>query len=260
MSYKLKFVIGLFFKSLILSLVFFGNAAMAKQFSVLLFTKTNGWHHESILDGVTAMRKLAARHHFHLDWQEDPSHFNSDNLTKFDVIVFLNTTGDLFNNQQKQAIQSFVRAGKGFVGIHSASDTEHNWPWYGQLIGHRFVIHPQIQTAKLSVYQHNFPGLEWLPKSFYFTDEWYEFTPALSSNLQYLLTIDENSYDISAKWGTLEAQGMGDLHPISWYQNFDGGRSFYTGLGHLPEVYQQQAFLDHLYGGIYWAATGKGLE
>ncbi|MER2490843.1 ThuA domain-containing protein [Catenovulum sediminis] len=232
---------------------------MAKQFKALVFTKTNGWHHESILDGVQAMRRLAERHHFDMEWHEDPSRLNAENLKQFDVIVFLSTTGDIFNAEQKRAIEAFIQSGKGFVGIHSASDTEHNWQWYTKLVGHTFYIHPEIQTARLKVENKFFPGLEHLPEQFLWTDEYYEFSEGLNENLNYILTVDENSYSTDAQWGELSAKGMGDFHPIAWYQQYDGGRSFYTALGHMPAAYQQEIFLNHLYGGVYWAATGKGM-
>jgi type 1 glutamine amidotransferase len=127
------------------------QAALAEQFNVLIFSKTAGWHHKSINQAVTALETMAENHHFTVDWQEDASLINSKNLAKFDVILFLQTTGDILNDEQQKAMQEFIQAGKGFVGIHSASDTEYEWPWYGKLVGRQFHIHPQIQTARLSV-------------------------------------------------------------------------------------------------------------
>ena len=230
-----------------------------KQFTALLFTKTNGWHHESINEGVDAIRAMADRQFFDLEWQEDPKLFNDKNLERFDVIIFLNTTGDILNEEQQQAFEKFIRAGKGFVGIHSASDTEYDWPWYTQLVGRMFHIHPAIQTARLHVTDRNFPGLERMPDTFLWTDEWYEFDADKTTGLKTLLTVDESTYNPNVQWGDKIGKGMGKVHPVSWYHDFDGGRSFYTALGHLPAKYSDPSFLDHLYGGIYWAATGKGM-
>ncbi|MCL1065660.1 ThuA domain-containing protein [Shewanella olleyana] len=231
----------------------------AKQFKVLLFTKTAGWHHQSILEGVNAVKVLAEKHHFDYEWHEDAKQFNSKNLDRFDAIIFLNTTGDVLNDEQQKAMKLFIQSGKGFVGVHSASDTEYQWPWYTQLVGRMFVIHPAIQTAKINVVQADFPGSSLLPSSFLWTDEYYHFSEPLSENLKYILTVDESTYKPAAQWGDVRVSGMGDFHPIAWYQEIDGGRSFYTALGHLPATYQDPLFLQHLFGGIYWAATGKGV-
>jgi uncharacterized protein len=229
------------------------------QFKVLLFTKTDGFHHESIQEGVTGMRQLAARHNFSVDWQENASVFTDKGLEKYACIVFLNTTGNILNDEQQGAMERFIKAGKGFVGVHSATDTEYDWPWYNNLVGMMFKIHPLQQTAYLNVVSNDFPGMERFPKKLLWTDEWYDFKEILAKDLTYLVKIDEKTYNPYAKWGTTESKGMGDFHPISWYHNYDGGRAFYTALGHIGLVYSDQTFLDHLYGGIYWAATGKGL-
>nr|WP_136251207.1 ThuA domain-containing protein [Ningiella ruwaisensis] len=235
--------------------------ASAQQFNVLLFTKTAGWHHSSIHDGVTAMRKLAARHDFAMQWEENADRVITDDyLKQFDAVVFINTTGDIFNDEQQKVFERFIQGGKGFVGVHAASDTEYDWPWYGKLVGHYFEIHPANQTAVLVKQDNNFPGMKGFDERHLFTDEFYGFLPANVEGLNYLLTIDESTYDPSADWGAKKTQGMGEFHPIAWYHEFDGGRSFYTGLGHIPGVYEDDVFLQHLYGGIYWAATGKGIE
>lgn len=235
------------------------SSASDRQFRVLLFTKTVEWHHKSQIEGVSAMRELAEKHYFDLDWHEDASHFSDDSLAQYDAVVFLSTTGDVLNEQQQASLKRFVQSGKGFVGIHSASDTEKNWPWYTRLIGRTFKIHPLIQTAKLTVLQRNFPGLERMPDNLLWTDEWYDFGPEHVEGLKYLLTVDESTYDTKSDWGAMKGDGMGGFHPVAWYHEFDGGRSFYTALGHLPAVYKNELFLDHVYGGVYWAATGKAI-
>lgn len=241
--------------------MFLFNGFAQKQFKALLFTKTAGYHHESINEGVDAMKKLAERHNFELHWNENAEQcFQDDFLKDFQVIIFLNTTEDILNDQQESVFKKFIQSGKGFVGIHSASDTEYEWPWYNQLVGRMFLIHPAQQTAMIDVEDANFPGMEIFPNRFMWTDEWYEFTKEeYSKDLKVLLAIDEASYKPYAKWGPKEGKGMG-YHPISWYQEFDGGRSFYTGLGHIAEVYSDPWFLHHVYGGIYWAATGNGIK
>lgn len=244
----------------VLFICFVASSVHAQQFRALLFTKTAGWHHPSILEGVTAMRALSEQHHFELDWHEGAAKFTEENLQQYDVVIFLLTSGDVLNPSQEKALKHFINQGKGFVGVHSAADTEHKWPWYRGLIGHSFVIHPPIQTARVHVIDDHFPGIESMPSSFLWTDEYYEFSKAASENLQYLLRVDESTYSAVAQQGDFKTNGMGEFHPLAWFQNYDGGRSFYTALGHLPATYKQPMFLSHLYGGIYWAATGKGYK
>ena len=231
------------------------------QFKVLLITTTNGWHHEAIAYAVPAIRDLAAKHQFELVWEENVERmFTAKNLEDFDLVMFVLTTGNILNAGQQAVMEEFIRSGKGFVGVHSASDTEYEWPWYTQLLGRMFRIHPVIQTAEVSVLDRKFPGLERMPDRFLFTDEWYEFGEETTAGLNYILSIDERSYDPVAQWDAKSGKGMGEFHPVAWHHEFDGGRSFYTALGHVPAVFRDELFLEHLYGGIYWAATGKGLK
>ncbi|PJB12613.1 MAG: Crp/Fnr family transcriptional regulator [Flavobacteriales bacterium CG_4_9_14_3_um_filter_40_17] len=250
----------------------FSNQIMAqKQFKVLLITETAGWHHESIDNGIVAINNLAATHNFEVVRQQQAIKITEDWLKNFGVVIFLSTTADIFDDEEQAAFEKYIQSGKGYVGIHAASDTEYDWKWYTKLVGRMFHIHPAQQTAKLKILDHNFPGLEHFPDTLLWTDEWYEFGKENSQGLHDLISVDENSYDPSVTWekrdldanGNLvdrTGKGMGKLHPISWYHEFDGGRAFYTALGHIEKVYENQWFLDHLYGGIYYAATGKGIE
>ncbi len=235
-------------------------SAQAQQFNVLLFTKMNGFHHESVNEGVTAMRAMAQRHHFTIDWQEDAKVFNDEKLKNYQAVIFLLTTGDILNDEQQAAMERFIRSGKGFVGIHSASDTEYDWDWYTKMVGRTFHIHPVIQTAELTVTNRKFPGVERMPERFLWTDEWYEFGAERIKSLNYILAVDEQTYDPKVAWGDKKGEGMGKFHPIAWYHDYDGGRAFYSALGHLPATYSDPLFLEHIYGGLYWAATGKGLR
>lgn len=235
----------------------------AEQFKALLFSKTAGWHHESINAGVTAIRQLGQLHDFDVFWTEDANRvFNDRELAKYKVVIFLCTTGDVLNPEQQAAFERYIKAGGGFVGIHSASDTEYDWPWYRKMVGYMFHIHPAVQTATLKVLDYNFPGMDRYAKRFLVTEEWYEFgAPENTPNpLKFLLAVDEKTYQPYAKWGPKEGKGMGDFHPVSWYQPYDGGRAFYTALGHLPATYADTNFMHHVYGGIYWAATGNSFS
>jgi uncharacterized protein len=233
------------------------NASAQKQFKALLVTTTFGWHHESIHAGVLAIQQLGVRNNFDVVLMENPGSITDKNLEQFQVIIFLNTTGNIFDSTQQKVMERYIQSGKGFVGIHSASDTEYDWPWYNKLVGRMFHIHPTIQTAKVNILDATFPGLQGFSNNKLWTDEWYEFGPEKATDLHYVLSIDETSYNPKVEWGPKKGVGMGKLHPVAWYHNYDGGRSFYTALGHMPSIYSEPAFLDHLYAGIFWAATGK---
>ena len=228
-----------------------------KQFKALLIPTTNGWRHESVHAGVLAIQQLAVKNFFDVVYFDNPGSFNDKNLAQFQVIIFLNTTGNILDSAQQRVMERFIRSGKGFVGIHSASDTHYGWEWYTKLVGRMFYVHPVIQTAKLKILDPKFPGLQGFADGKLWTDEFYEFGAEKISGLQYVLGIDETTYNPKVDWGSRKSEGMGALHPLAWYHNYDGGRSFYTALGHLPSVFSEQAFLNHLYAGILWAATGK---
>jgi len=234
-------------------------AQTKKQFNALLITKTAGWHHESINESVGAIKALGEKNFFNVSWNQDGVPITEKYLQNFQVIIFLNTTGDIFNTDEQQAIEKFIQSGKGYVGIHSASDTEYDWAWYTKLVGRMFHIHPSIQTAKLRLTKNQFTGLEGFADGQLWTDEWYEFGPEQIKDLTYILAVDETSYNPKVEWieRKLKGEGMGNFHPIAWYHEFDGGRSFYTALGHQPTDYTNTTFLDHVYSGIFWAATGK---
>lgn len=242
-----------------------------KQFRVLLLTETAGYHHESIMNGITAINTLADTHNFEVTRQQNSNKITENTLLEFDAVIFLNTTANIFDDGEQAAFEKYIRSGKGYVGVHAASDTEYDWEWYTKLVGRMFHIHPVQQTAKLRIIDHNFPGLEHFSNSLLWTDEWYEFGEEKVKDLTYLVKVDEDTYDPVVTWEERDldengrlvdrvGKGMGNFHPISWYHEYDGGRAFYTALGHIGKVYENQWFLDHLYGGIYYAATGKGVE
>jgi type 1 glutamine amidotransferase len=243
---------------LVLQFTFAFNSIAQKQFKVLLVTTTRGWHHESVHAGVLAIQQMGIRNNFDVALWEDPTGFTDEYLKQFQAVVFLNTTGDIFDATQQKVMERFIESGKGFVGVHSASDTEYDWEWYTKLVGRMFHIHPTVQTAKMKVLDSKFPGLQGFADERLWTEEFYEFGPEKVSGLNYVLGVDESSYNPKADWGArAKGEGMGKLHPLSWYHNYDGGRAFYTALGHLPTNFSEPAFLNHLYAGIFWAATGR---
>jgi uncharacterized protein len=213
---------------------------------ILVFAKTTGYRHASIKDGLAAIRKLAAEHQVGVDYTEDASLFTDANLARYKAVVFLSTSGTLFDDEQRAAFERYIHAGGGYVGIHSASDTEYEWPWYGQLVGAYFKNHPHIQQATLNVEDHQHISTAMLPQHWVRTDEWYNFRSNPRNHVHVLITLDESSY---------QGGNMGADHPISWYHDFDGGRAWYTGMGHTSATYQEPLFLQYLWGGIAYAAN-----
>ena len=220
------------------------SSTAMSQDKVLVFSKTTGFRHDSIPDGIAAIQQLGRDNQFAVDTSEDATAFTDQNLSQYRAIIFLNTTGDLFNEAQKSAFQHYIQSGGGFVGIHSASDTEHSWAWYGQLLGSFFASHPAIQPASIQIQDVNHPSTNGLPQIWQRTDEWYNFVSNPRGSVHVLATLDESTYS----GGT-----MGVDHPIAWCQVFAGGRSWYTAGGHTRESYTEKLFVQHLLGGIQYA-------
>jgi cytochrome c len=213
-------------------------------FTVLAFTKTAGFVHESIPAGVAALKNLGQRSGFDVDATADAGAFSDDNLKRYAAVVFLSTTGDVLDDAQQAAFERYVRGGGGFVGIHSASDTEYDWPWYGRLVGAYFASHPKgTPTATVRVVDRDHPATSGLPTAWERTDEWYDFK-ALPQGVRVLAKVDESTYS---------GGKMGADHPVTWCHEFDGGRAFYTAMGHTTESYSDPRFLDHVLGGIRYA-------
>ncbi len=234
---------------LILPLVFLASAkpvsGQTPTFRVLVFSKTAGFRHDSIPNGIQAIQSLGTANNFAVDATEDAAVFNTANLAQYQAVIFLSTTGDVLNATQQTAFEQYIRSGRGFVGIHAASDTEYSWPWYGSLVGAYFSNHPAIQQATTEVADRAHPSSAPLPKQWVRTDEWYSFQTNPRGTVHVLATLDEATYS----GGT-----MGFDHPLAWCQNYDGGRSWYTGAGHTQASFTESAFLSHMLGGIRWAA------
>ncbi|HEY5960866.1 MAG TPA: ThuA domain-containing protein [Polyangiaceae bacterium] len=216
--------------------------------NVLVFSRTVGYRHSSIEPAIRALAGMARERGFSLTATEDPATFSANGLANFDVVLFLSTTGDVLNEEQQVAFEAFIRGGRGFVGVHAASDTEYDWPWYGGLVGAYFRNHPEVQRATLLVEDVSHPATAQLPTPWTRTDEWYSFRDNPRTRVKTLLRLDESTYEPGES-------SMDADHPIAWYHEYDGGRAFYTGLGHTDESYQEPAFLEHLWGGIEWAAS-----
>ncbi|TWR31073.1 ThuA domain-containing protein [Mucilaginibacter pallidiroseus] len=219
------------------------KTGVAAKSKILVFSKTAGFHHNSIAVGVPAIIKLGQQNKFNVDTTTDATKFTEANLKQYKAVVFLSTTGDVLNNNEQKAFEQYIKAGGGFVGVHAATDTEYDWQWYGNLVGAYFKSHPEQQNADLLVVDRNFIATKHLPAVWKRFDEWYNYK-WIANDLHVLIKIDEKSY----KGGE-----NGDNHPMAWYHNYDGGRAFYTEMGHTDESYSDPVYLKHLLGGIQYA-------
>src|SRR5450432_3761100 len=214
-----------------------------KKPAVLIFSKTNGYHHACIPVGIAAIQKLGAENGFSVDTTVDSLSFTKKNLKKYAAIIFLCPTGEVLGPDQETALKQYIEQGGGFVGIHAAADCEYDFPWYGKLVGAYFKSHPKQQEAKLEIVDKNHPSTAGMPDTWVRKDEWYNFRD-LNPDITVLIKIDETSYTGGEN---------GNNHPMAWYHLFDGGRAFYTEMGHTDESYLDPVYLKHLLGGIEWA-------
>jgi type 1 glutamine amidotransferase len=246
---------NLFFTLCLMAMcVLFNNVnAIAKlKPKILVFSKTKGFHHSSIAVGNTAIIKLGSENNFDVDTTTDATKFNTDNLKQYAAIVFLSTTGlstQLFTEAEKSALMKYIQGGGGYMGIHAATDCCYDWQWYGSLSGAYFKGHPSQQEAIINVVDASTIATSFLPKEWKRKDEWYSFK-GMATDLHVILKIDENSYDPTTQLR------MGE-HPMAWYHTYDGGRAFYTELGHTDESYADPLYLKHILGGIQYAMGKK---
>ena len=219
-------------------------AAADAPYDVLVFSKTAGFRHDAIPQGIAMIRELGAANNFTVTATEDSAQFT--NLSQYEAVVFLNTTGDVLNSTQQTAFESYIRGGGGYVGIHSAADTEYDWPFYGELVGAYFASHPAIQQATVRVENRAHQATQHLGQSWVRTDEWYNYRTNPRSTARVLATLDESTYS---------GGSMGADHPHTWCKTVQSGRSFYTGSGHTQASYSEANFRSMVLGGIRYAAN-----
>ena len=226
-------------------------AAAEESFDALVFSKTAAFEHANIDEATTAIQQLGVDNNFTVTATEDSTAFTDANLEQYEVVIFLSTTGDVLNEAQQGAFERYIQAGGGYAGIHAASDTEYDWPWYGELVGAYFNNHPPgTPTATVKVEDPAHPSTAGIARRWERTDEWYNFRTNPTNprtDLHVLASLDETTY-------TPGNGSMGAEHPIAWCQDYDGGRSWYTGMGHTEASFVDATFLDHILGGIQTAA------
>ncbi len=236
----------------------------AHGIKLLVFTKTASFAHGSIPAGLAALNDLALQNHFEITQTADSATFINQ-LATHDVVLFLNTTGDVFDAAQQTAFQTWYQNGGGYVGIHAASDTEHGWPWYLDLVGAEFINHPpgtQVGTVEFLDQTHHItdvidPATNQRVIEWSVNDEWYNFRTSPRGRCHVLAHLNEaiasTNPEEPSRPGTTGGT-HGNDHPIMWCQEFDGGRSVYLGPGHRDEVYADPIFRGLMLNSIEWAA------
>ena len=212
---------------------------------VLVFSKTMGFKHNSIPAGIAAIEKLGSENNFVVDTTKNAALFTDENLKQYSAIIFLSTTGNVLDNKQEAAFERYIQSGGGFVGIHAATDTEYDWNWYGRLVGAYFESHPPgTPEADFKIIDKSFAATSFFTDSIWHrTDEMYNFKK-IYEPINVIMTVDESTY---------EGGTNGDFHPMAWYHEYDGGRSFYTAMGHTVESFSEENFLKHILAGIQYA-------
>ena len=235
--------------------------ASAQETKILVYTRNytpdgKGYVHDNIAAGVAAIRKMGAGHGFAVDASDDPKVFTTANLKQYRVLVFANSNNEAFENEsERAAFQAFIRAGGGFVGIHSASGSEREWDYYQKVLGAKFKRHPKLQPFIVQVVDAKFPAAKGVPASFQWEDECY-YVEKLQPGVKPVLMTDPRKVvdpDFAKDPGDL----INGMRPLAWYQTFDGGREFYLALGHKKEDYENPILTRLILGGIEWA-MGKG--
>ena len=218
------------------------NCSSNNSYSVLVITETKGWVHDSIESGLKLIQNIGNKNNFNVYHSDNSSVITYKNLKGIKTIIFLNTTEEILTDVEQKVMESFIKSGKGFVGVHAAADTEYNWQWYGKLVGAYYRNHPEVMNGKILTINHKITNH--LDSEWEIEDEWYNFD-YVNYDINILLHLDEDSY-IGGEHP--------DYHPITWYHEYDGGRSFYTGLGHTKEVYDDERFIKLLEKGILYAS------
>jgi hypothetical protein len=211
---------------------------------LLVYSRTTGYRHDSIPAGIGALSGLDG---YSVDATEDVAVFRAGILRDYAAIVFLSTSGEVLDEAGRAALIGYMAAGGAWLGIHGASTTEYDWPWFGDLVGARFDQHPPVQSGVITVADKGHPATAHLGPAWTRRDEWYAFTDNPRPRVRVLLTVDETSY---------EGGTMGADHPVAWCHERLGGRSFYTALGHTEESFAEPEFLRHLSGALSWLTAG----
>ena len=243
------------FATFLVCLAVIASAALGagSERRILVYTKNGkGFVHDNIAASVEALKKLGVENNIAVDASDDPSVFTDANLKRYKALVFDNTNNEILDTEeQKAALQRYLKAGGGFVGLHSASGSMREWPWFGSVLGGKFVRHPKLQPFTVKVKDRNHPSTAHLPERFQWTDEFY-FVDNMPEGLHILLAGDLTTLNDPAK-DKYPGKKFGDEFPLAWCHQVEGGRAWYTALGHKKEHYSDPILTKHILGGILWA-------
>jgi cytochrome c len=248
---SLQFGICLFVAALALGVTAFTSPAIGAEaaFRVLVFSKTLGFRHASITNGIATLRELGGRHGFAVDATEDSDAFTTANLGRYAAVVFLSVTGDVLNSGQEAAFKSYVLDGGGFAAIHGAmfgpKACEDQWAWYGEIFCCTFTNHSKVVPADVNIEDAAHPSTAGLPARWQRADEWYNYTGTPRGCARVLATVDESTY---------AGGSVGQDHPIVWCRRLGKGRMWFTALGHTATSFSEPLFVQHLLGGVLSAA------
>ena len=244
------------FLTLLLIIFSFATGAVAQKKLLLYSHNGKGYKHENIPASLEALKKLCAEKGYRTEATDDPAVFRAEKLSGFACIVFSNTNNEAFDTDaQKQAFVDYIHKGGAFVGIHSASGSERQWPWFWAMLGGKFVRHPALQKFTIKVVDPTHPSTQFLGDTWQWEDECY-YLDHLNPDIHVLLAVDLTTVEDEKKTD-YPGSTFGNYFPLAWCHEFEGGRQFYTSLGHKAEYYTDPNYLQHLLGGIQWAMKEK---
>ena len=231
-----------------------------KKISVLVYTKNGkGYVHANIPDAVACIQKLGKQYGFAVDTSSNPAVMTEANLKRYSLMIFPSTNNDVFDTDAQQlAFRRYIEAGGGFVGIHSAIGTERKWKWFKMMLGGTFAWHPKYQKLTIKVIDPGHASMKGLPTTWTKEDECY-FEKELYPGPKVLMAYDIsllNMPDSATKARVDEHRGTyADLYPAAWANDFDGGYTWYTALGHDKKDYSEPVFVKHIFQGIQYVAS-----
>jgi type 1 glutamine amidotransferase len=230
------------------------------QFKLLVIATPSKYHYEFIPVARDSLEHMAKLHAFGVTWTSDPAAFDGD-LHQYAAVMFLNTPAEQLSETQRRHFEDYMRSGGNAIVVHrGAIIPAKTWPWYEKMVGRSFINHPFLQTGVVNVVDKDFPATFGLPDHWIWSDEFYVTDNPFGVKINPVLNVDETSYDPTRIWVGQVGHRMGKDHPEAWYHPYEKGLVFVTLLGHNVEMYRDERYLQHLLGGIYWAATGLGQQ
>jgi type 1 glutamine amidotransferase len=257
------------FVSLFIFLLFLKNDYLSaqptntilKNKTVLVFTKNGkGYIHENIPSSIAAFQKLGKDHDFEVDTTTDSGIFSDEKMKTYDAVIFSNTNNDVFDTEeQKVAFMRYIQAGGSFMGIHSAAGTERNWNWFKLLLGATFLRHPPFQSFSVQVINKTHPATKKLSTKWETNDECYYFKE-INPDVTFLLFSDISNIKEEKNSKNVRPDTFGNRSPAAWCHDFDGGKAWYTALGHSKEDYSNLTYLAHIIEGLKWLVDKNKID